>query len=505
MDPKSDQHAAQKAVTAARRRRDLGHIERLKEGGAPKHLEGKTRLNAALLIRKRYEELLKPHGPHSMTEIQEHLGNAAGAGEVKIHRWMLRKGETEVTQSLIIHYAERAEPQKKTGGYLRIVGALAELAGDDPEEAMIAFLHQTGLSDRLDLKGGLAAYDPRDPRLSLADLLRDFAASVAEQNDLASLFDTAERLQLAWNPADGPIAVLLDAWHERMTRRGALDGLWLVNALPPFPSVPLARIPFAHVEEAGFDLGGRAPDRQKGAATEHRRGSATAYWRLHLSIAPAPGGGVMPCFLRTTGLTVRLAFPDGSPEPRQSFDIADHEDDLFELVPGGRDRAWIDLDGPKWIAFDAVTAARVENPQAQAALYRTRKRLRRTDDEMPPHEGLPFARLTHVSPASIEDWLLDMPDPVLAAVELEPALAAASEWCDPGMETWMRGPSLARDLEIALRTGVLRDALSEWVESYRQSLTELEEAYLARMGDADRELRTKWRSATAPVHPDLID
>jgi hypothetical protein len=511
MADKNESRQRQKAAAAAKRQYELNQIARLRRGEAPKHLEGATRLKAALFIRSRYEALLKPLGPYSMTEIKERLEAALGRKkDFKIHRWMLLKTETQVTPQLVEKYSARAEPQKKIAGYLELTAALAELAGSDPEDAVISFMNQTGLADRLAQRGGLEADDPLDPRLNLADLLRDFATQVSERLDLAGLFATAERLQAGWNPDEGPTAVFLEYGHERFTRRTASDGFWPVDPLPPFPSVCLARIPFGHVADAGFVL--RAPGARNGtdAFAVPARGSATAFWRLHLSIVPTPGGVVLPCFLRTTGLKVCLHSGEAAFEQDRAFDISHHEDDLFELVPDYHDRAYIDLDGPKRISFDKTTTEKVEDPRAHAALYRRRKELAHTDDETPPHEILPFARLTPVGPEAIQHWLLDEPDIKGTTVEREPILAGFHGWDDPALASWMRGPCLARELEAALRTGLLLEAFSEWVTSYRQSLSELDADYLARLAKADAALRAGWRTsgeatvASGPTPPSCI-
>ncbi|PKQ10801.1 MAG: hypothetical protein CVT70_17715 [Alphaproteobacteria bacterium HGW-Alphaproteobacteria-1] len=497
MTDENDMRAKHKIAAAARRQRDLNQIARLIKGEALKHLEGETRLKAALFIRSSYQELLKPRGPYSMTEIKERLEAELGrANEFKIHRWMLRKTETHVTKSLTDHYKTRAEPQKKTSGYLKLTAALAKIAGTDPDDAMISFMQQTGLSDRLAQRGGLVANEALDPRLGLADLLREFAAHVAERHDLARLFDAAERLQAGWNPDQGPIALLLWDGGDRFTRQTALDGFWLVDSLPPFPSVCLARVPFGHVNNAGFDLRDDSESVSSGTATIHARGSATASWRLHLAIVPAPGGGVIPCFLRTTNLTVYLESVEGSLDHNGIFDVSHHEDDLFELVPGYRDRATIFLDGTKRVAFDEATTKRVEDPQAYKDLYRHRKDRRNTDDEMPPHEGIPVAHLTPVSPAAIQHWLLDVPDFAGATVEPEPILSEYSAWYDPELATWMRGPSLARDLEVALRRDVLFDEFSKWITDYSRSLSLLDGDYRARVIKADLDLHSRWRATS---------
>ncbi len=499
-DHNNQEKIAQIKEWAARiRGRKLLQIGRLRDGKVKKHLEGEIRLKAALFVRSRYGALLKPQGQFTMDEITRHLENFDGIPRgLKIHRWMLKKTVSEITPELVADYRERPEPQKKTWMYLKLVAALADMAGQDPDDAMIAFMDQTGLSDRLSSRPLDWIDEDLDPRLKLSDLLRHHAAHTAEQFDLASLFERAERLQAGWNPDRGPKAILLEDAFQRFTPASVFSGAWVVDALPPLPAVALASIPFGHLGDAGFVLepaitpdGDDGPDDRQ--QERHMTGTATAFWHLHLAIAPQPGGGVQPCLLRTTRLSVTLDIGQDAEVLRADFDVDPHQDDLYELAPGNLRPASIELDGRRRITFDQETWKRLQKLENKGRVYRESRRNDETD-EGPPHESIPLARLVSVAPQSIQDWLLDDLELAGAQVLRSPILSTFDSPTQDWPRTWFIAPSLARDLELAIRHDALQVGFRDWVTAYEASLKALEEERLTEMTAADLALRARWRA-----------
>ena len=379
-----------------------------------------------------------------------------------------------------------------------LVAALADMAGQDPDDAMIAFMDQTGLSDRLSSRLLDSIDEDLDPRLKLSDLLRKHAAHTAEQFDLASLFERAERLQTGWNPDLGPKAILLEDALQRFTPASVFSGVWMLDALPPLPAVALASIPFGHLGDAGFVLEPAIrPDGEDGPDDHHQErhltGTATAYWHLHLAIAPQPSGGVQPCLLRTTRLSVKLDIGQDTEALWSDFDVYPHQDALSELDHGNPRLASIELDGRRGISFDQKTSERLRKLDKKDRLYRKPRRKNETDEE-PHHDTIPFARLVSVAPQSIQDWLVDDLEFAGAQVLRSPILSDFDSSTQDWPRAWFIGPSLARDLELAIRVDALQAGFRDWVTAYEASLKALEEEHLSEMTAADLALRARWRA-----------
>lgn len=477
----------------------LRTIELLLDGTRTKHLEGETRLLAARIVRKLYERVLKPNGELSLEEITTHLENSPGiAPGLKLHRWMLKKDETEITQDLIAYYRDRPEPQKKTRVYLRLVAALAELCEENPEDVMIAFVDETGLWDRLSSRTDGSSSDDLDPRFRLADLLRHQAAHIADRFDLASLFGRAERLQAGWNPDLGPEAILLHDALQPISATNTFAGAWEVDALPALPAALLASIPFGQFTNAGFilsqsEVDTRGPGRLIDGAIR-RTGSATAFWDLYLAISPHAAGGVRPCFVRTTRLMVTL--DDADTDEMEEFNVLPHNEALSGLLLDWRYACKIQHDGERNIFFDQQTAEAFDQAFDSEKVYRN---ARRGIDEDSPDNDLPFARIEPVTPRAIQDWLIDDLNYGSAEVRTIPELWEPHD-APAAAPTWFITPSLARNLEIAIRRDALQSRFSDWITRFETSLTALEESRRQEMEETDLNLRARWRAERERAH-----
>ncbi len=490
----TDQQYQNKIRAAQLRAEKLRAIELLLDGTRTKHLEGEMRLRAARFVRKLYERVLKPNGEMSLEEITSYLEKSPGiALGLKLHRWMLKKDETEVTLDLIAYYRDRPEPQKKTRVYLSLVAALADLCEENRDDAMIAFVDQTGLWDRLSIRTDGSRSDDLDPRLRLADLIRHQAAHIADRFDLAGLFGRAERLQAGWNPDVGPEAILLHDALQPISAENTFAGAWEVDALPALPSALLASIPFGQVTDANFmlsqlDAEATGPGRSSDDAI-HRTGTATAFWNLHLAISPQAADGVRPCFVRTTSLMVTL--DDTDTGGVEEFNVLPHKEALSGLCFDWRYACKVQHGGEHVIFFDQQTTERFYQAFDKGTAYRE---VRRPGiDEVSPDDGLPFARIEPVTPRSIQDWLIDDLKYDAAEVRTIPEL-----WVPPdgsnATPTWFITPSLARSLEIAVRDDALQSRFTDWITRYEISLTALEESRRKEMEAADLDLRARWRA-----------
>lgn len=474
-------------------------IEQLRNGKTPKLLAGRTRLKAALFIRSRYEELLNSNGKRTLSEITEYIQNYQGVPSgIRIHRWMLKSKEKAVTPELVKAYQNSSMPQKHTSVYLNLVAALAELAGWNQEDAMIAFVDETGLSDRFS-KRNLGDIDLEfDPRVKFAGLLREFVADVAHKSDLANIFGRAEHLQVGWNPNEGPSALFLKDAFQRFTPTSVTSGQWLTDALPPLPSVVLANIPFGHLPDAEFTLkpniDGNDTDFEFDQNSIRKvTGSATAYWVLHLAIAPQPSGGVQPLLVRTTKLSVSIVgLEDGNALPIE-FNVSPHEDAFDELHLDHYCRSSIDWNNNYNIIFDRNTSDTLKELEAKERLYRNPRRKNETD-ELAPNDDIPVARITRVSPQSIQDWLLDDLDFMDAQTELGPILAPFEGIAEDEPSTWFIGKSLARNMEFAIRDKSLKAEFEKWISTFRTTLIDLEQQHLVKMEGENRRLRAVWKA-----------
>ncbi len=99
-----------------------------------------------------------------------------------------------------------------------------------------------------------------------------------------------------------------------------------------------------------------------------------------------------------------------------------------------------------------------------------------------------------VAPQSIQDWLLDDLELAGAQVLRSPILSAFDSPTQDWPRTWFIAPSLARDLELAIRHDALQVGFRDWVTAYEASLKALEEERLSEMTAADLALRARWRA-----------
>lgn len=457
----SKDHAAEH-VRRVRRR-----VAALKDGAGPKRLKDRQRLVAAAQVGL-HVKLIREAGS-SMSEICEYLGERIGKGSrsqsvepFRLHRWMLKGGATEVTDSLVAQYKGRAEPLRKTADYLKLLEHLALKAGRDPIDSQGALLTALDLlfQDSMQPDDGMPL-----PEQRLAALINEHAAVVARNLDLTRLFQRAERLQAGWNAKRAPEHVV-DLATEGAT--GSFKSteptdrqFWLETAAPPLPTVALARLPFGWLS-GPFRLTNQAGE------TQDRTGQAVAYWELQLAIGPTGPLSVGAYLVRATSVDLEI---DG-----HLFMLPDMQDDVEQLASGHPHAPQIDLNGDIWeVSCDAEP------------VYRPR---RAGLDEDPPSETVPLLRIEPVSASSVRAWLMTSIEFVVDDGPLISAVDRLAPFSLDGIG-WMRAESIARSLEIALRDGKLDEGFRRWLDQYQPALDQFDRDWLDRCLEMDAALRAR--------------
>lgn len=453
--------------TAEHVRRIRRRVAALSKGAAPKRLKDRQRLVAAAQVGL-HVRLIREAG-RSMSEICEDLGERMGKGSrsqsvepFRLHRWMLKGGATEVTDSLVAQYKNRPEPLRWTAVYLQLIEHLALMAGRDPIDSQGALLTALDLTvlDTTQGDDGMPL-----PEQRLAALLNEHAAVAARNLDLAGHFQRAERLQVGWNAKLTPESAL-DLGTEAAT--GSFRAteptdrqLWLETAAPPLPTVAIARLPFGWLS-GPFSLSNHAGE------TQERPGQAVAYWDLHLAIGPTGPLSVGAYLVRTSSVDLEI---DG-----HLFTLPDMQDDVQQITSGHPHAPKIGLSGDIWdVSCDAEPVYR---PQ-RAGL-----------DEDPPSETVPLLRIEPVSASSVRAWLMT---PLDFVVDDGPWIDAVDRFDPSSLDGigWVRAESIARSVEIALRDGRLDNGFNRWLDQYQPALDQFDKDWLDRCLEMDAALRAK--------------
>lgn len=449
-------------------RRVRRRVAALVSGAAgPKRLKDRQRLVAAAQVGQHMKFIRDAGG--SMSEICEYLGERIGTGSrsqsvepFRLHRWMLKGGAMEVTDSLVAQYKGRAEPLRSTAVYLEILEHLALKAGRDPIDSQGALL--TALD--LPLQENTQPDDGMPlPEQRLAALINEHAAIVARNLDLARLFQRAERLQAGWNIKQSPAEVVDLATEEATgsfkSTEPADRQLWLETAAPSLPTVAVARLPYGWLP-GPFRLTNQAGE------TQERPGQAVAYWELHLAIGPTGPLSVGAYLVRATSVDLEI---DG-----HLFMLLDIQDDVDQIASGYPHAPKIEFHEDVWeVSCDAEP------------VYRPR---RAGLDEDPPSETVPLLRIEPVSASSVRAWLMTSMDFVLDDGPLISTVDRLAPFSLDGIG-WVRADSIARSLEIALRDGRLDEGFNRWLEQYQPALDQFDKDWLDRCLEMDAALRAR--------------
>lgn len=472
-------------------------IAHLLDGGDPKQIHGnEDRLRAALYISKLYKQVKTDW---SLLEIKARCGAAIdGSEDFRIHRWMLLKSETEITPELIERYAKRSEPARKVRTYLQLVAVLAKMNGDDPMLLQTEFITTTGLNVRQKPKDLLNDISEVQPELKLANLLSRHAALIAERFDLLSLFQRAERLQAGWNMENGPVAISLageDGYPRFDQQLPANYTLWYESAIPPYPAIIIARIPYGNITST-FSV---VPFKDDGIAIDENReplilnGFATAYWNLHLAIAPDGRFSIGSYFIRSTSVDIQIPL-DGE----QTFTLREAREDLSSFFPHSNCPNLFNHNGLWQIHFTSevtehILAEREKNIAFWSANYRP---VKNDDplDETPPSDTVPNARITSVNAQSIRDWLIEDRS-LLTGIATVETLRLLSPPRELNPSTWCQGDTLAKWLETELHNGFIDERFKNWIDQYNRSLDDLEKLWFDNAQRSESELRLKWQDS----------
>jgi len=472
-------------------------IAHLLDGGDPKQFRrNEDRLRAALFLSKLYKQAKTDL---SLLEIKARCGAAInGSEDFRIHRWMLQTSETKITPELIKRYAKRKEPARKVRNYLQLVAVLAKMNGDNPLLLQMEFITTTGLNARPIPEDLLNDISEVQPEHKLANLLRGHAAYIAERFDLGSLFLRAERLQAGWDMENGPVAIGLGSWHGEPRFDSQLPAnyaLWYESAIPPYPAIKIARIPYGNINST-FSV---VPVKDDGTTIDENRdplilcGSAIAYWDLHLAIAPDGKFSIGSYFIRSTSVDIQLPI-DGL----QTFTLRDAPHDLSSFFLDYKSGNLINHNGLWQVHFTPEATEHInvdleKNSTSWDANYRP---VRKKDqlDETPPGDTVPNARITPVNARSISDWLIeDLSLPTeLGVTETLNYLSQPSE-LNPS--TWCQGDTIARRLETELHTDVIDERFKSWIDQYNRSLDDLEKHWFDSAHKSESELRLRWLDA----------
>ena len=487
-------------------KKERGILTRI-ERGPDARFEGRDRLNAALYIRRLFDSARERY---QRQEIQRRIGKRVGRGGFKIDKWMLRKGVERIDAFLVNHYDKRPEPQKKRSTYLAIVEQLAALIDEDPIRHKIELLKQTTHWVRAKCAAP-APLSEIEPAQRLADLLHDCARSVAKRGDLAAIFTAAHRHQLGWRLADGPAAVEIPPGGDE----GVFDlkvpatRLYLMqlthDVLPPYPTLPIARIPFGRLDaELLFEenprptpafegLGFEEDTHQPLFAYRKEQVAAVAYWELALCVAPVtPFGDIgavlmeTPCVYLWSALTGTLPHrilnaPDFEAlEPRGPRFGRGHR----KLCQVKTEDGWRRIMSPPDTDLTAM------------AMYYSDDGVENVIREDLPHLNIPHIAFHPVDAYHVHGLLAD-PWTKRFGFDIEmPNIALVGLDSSPPARIWhSRTDSVARHLESALLSGEIEAGMLTWMKAYRTALEQFEARWEEEGLAAERRLRARWRSA----------
>jgi hypothetical protein len=491
-----------------KRQAALQAVEDIVQGIGRNKLEGSRRLHAALLVSNLYRSA-RDKG-HRREKIVAEISNKIRgyrSAEFRLEKWTLPQKIEVIDDAVLKRYHNTSEPQKDPLVYVILIKVLSRLAELEVDDLLDEFSRNCLPENAAGSQSTVS--DEIEPSAKLADLLNACASTIARRADLANLWSRAARVQAGWNPAKGPLSKPLadgDTFSTFSPKRAATQNEWLADNLPPYPSVQIARIPFAflstelvienHGHPEPYPNSDRADQTWQGDVFR-RSATLTAYWDLWLAIAPTGSFGVGAFLVRTSSVDVALGL-DGTAAETSHLNVDCQtlftQDDIWAFAPEAEVVHIEFEDGLRRVSIPEDVFARLSDKDWEAA-YRQLRSATDALDEDAPSGGIPSARIIAVTAGSVQNWLAEdltwkRRDAFIETVD------QVSNGDTSGLPaTWNQGPTLAHALELALHRGDLDERFLDWIRSYNSTLAGVEHQWRTAAKSAERELRNRWVSA----------
>ena len=390
---------------------------------------------------------------------------------------------------------------QRVNGYLEAATAVAELTGQDRDALKFEVLSRTSL-----WSNPSSAKSEDDPSAShLSAELIEMGAAVARRTGLARLFARARRIPGLWDIAnesfnassvhrDTPefdVESTVACLHQDFY----LDLFEHWTEAPPLPSVPLVRcVHAAFPTVVRVETIGRAERLADEAAhDDHFEGSERGAWfqlsrEIRLALGPTTTADNVGLMFETRA-HVALGFPEPSP---QLYEISPNHsltpiDDYWDVIPPATFQVLLDGRWHRVAMLESVT-------DTDAKLFGDGDHLIAWPPNPMDPENFPvehwYLSWSAINSASVGHWLdRKSGDNNTTVVTPEGGPRAARP-------VWFASGSTAHQVERALASGGLEEALEEAVQHLRDALDQREAQWRAEAA-AEHELRMiRWQQKT---------
>ena len=511
-DPQK-REAEHRKRAAENRERDILRLRRLEEGRTRGGKKGPVfrslgdRIKAAL-ANGEHVERARERGV-STGQIDEAFGGRSD-------RYRLAPGGGVSTREAREKAARSLMQQAR--GYLRLAGAIAELTGENADDLKLEVVKGTSLWSSLDRPQGDDAGDERAERLDL--LIREMSRRVIRKEKLAGLFETLRRVPGEWSGRDGDGHEFVRRVYPCQSSRGFENGYSCIfEEVEPLPGARLARLPAAELDVSVFPVERtEAGDLSLGADGEAGAFSGTLrlFREILLVIGPTTSAlNIGPMFEARPYCDLVSADQDyvcqGWYLEFNSWEDIFTDGDLAGgmAVVNDKDGMWSwsfmrreTDDGGPWSEFYLRAPSKVRligevcDPDASddanfSSLYwRPRDESVREDDDFRLHYWWGDVAWMPVDAAHVA-FLLDRPKEGSWWPTNRPR-ASSLYLYEPPEEQWFPVETLAYDVENALATGALEQALLDDIEDIRRALDKRIEEWRASMEARDARLIAEW-------------
>lgn len=478
-----------KKLTNRVRQKRIAEVAALLKDGKRK-LEGDQRLEAALMVSQLYQEVRKAKLTAEVAPTCENE-KVSGEGAFRIARWKLHDRIEVVNAEARSKYPKHGPtPLKNAATYLRLVAALAGIIGRDRDETQIELLERAGLAKEI----GPVTEDEANPALRLSRLLQDLVRDLAVSLDIQSLWTEAESVSAGWDPYGAPVAMALEESIEsdafRVSPAGRFYPVLFDGGVPPFPAIRIARIPFGQLR--GEFVVRTSFDDEHGTVAP---GVVTAYWDLHLAIAPTGPLSASAYFMRSCLDELRLEAPISKTLVAKST-LSDFEYFSNEMTWSGQNSfdepCCNDVNFSESFELAWSRLVKQNKSPASSSFFRPSRSANQLDGDETPTDTYEYLRFNPVSPRSVQDWLIDDlsygdgPDHRKSEPVNLPWETRRTLWSPRGTLAW--------HVEAGLHDGSIEAALRDWVADYRASLADFTGSRRAQAEADEQALRERWRA-----------
>ncbi len=380
--------------------------------------------------------------------------------------------------------AKSGKLQQRVLGYLEVAAAIAKLTRQDPDALKIQVLRETSLWSRPS-----AARTEDDPRAScLAVELVEMGAAVAKRGGLEGLFARARRIPGVWDIAHesfnrsairrADLDIDLESSMACLHRDFYLDLFEHWTEAPPLPSIPLVRCVHAvfYAPTVRIEAVGREEPLNDDAVTDDFEGDdRVAVFELSREIRLALGpttsaDNIGAMFESRAHLSLGLFEPSLTLHELVPSHTLKPIDNLWDAIPPATFQVFIDgfwhrvamTESPS--EMEGRIFAGGEHPMAWRV------------DPMDPESASTehwYLSWSAINSASVAHWL-DRKSGVNDTKVVTPSEGERSF-----RPVWYTSDSTARQVEHALASGGLEEALEGVVQRFREALDERETRWRA--------------------------